>query len=104
MSPMKREKPFTENGADERSIIKYFRFHSDYSWNTALREPPLKDLLSRALGSNYRFKKDRALRFNKYPIFNSQFPYKSGLTLRYNPASGISAALRPAKLIRVREL
>jgi len=32
---------------------------------------------------------------------NIQFPDKSGYTLRYNPASGISAPLRPAKLVRV---
>ena len=35
-------------------------------------------------------------------IVNLQFPDKSGFTLRYNPASGISATLRPAKLDRVR--
>jgi hypothetical protein len=41
-------------------------------------------------------------RYHKSSIFNIQFPDKSGFTLRYNPASGISAALRPAKLVRVR--
>ena len=34
-------------------------------------------------------------------IFNLQFRDKSGFTLRYNPASGISATLQPAKLVRV---
>jgi hypothetical protein len=34
-------------------------------------------------------------------IFNFKFPDKSGFTLRYNPASGISAALEPAKVARV---
>jgi len=34
-------------------------------------------------------------------IFNIQFPDKSGFTLRDNPASGISASLRPAKLVPV---
>jgi len=31
-----------------------------------------------------------------YSIFNSQFPDKSGYSLRYNPGSGITAALRTA--------
>jgi hypothetical protein len=34
---------------------------------------------------------------------NSEFPDKAGFTLRYNPASGISATLRPAKVVRVKE-
>jgi hypothetical protein len=48
--------------------------------------------------------KDRAKRYNKsfrLRRINIQFPDKSGFTLRYNPASGISATLRPAKLVRV---
>ena len=40
-------------------------------------------------------------RYNKSSIINIQFPDKSGFTLRYNPASGISATLRPAKLVRL---
>jgi len=36
----------------------------------------------------------------QYSILNSQFPDKAGFTLRFNPASGISATLRPAKLVR----
>ena len=32
---------------------------------------------------------------------NIQFPDKSGFTLRYNPASGITATRRPAKPVRV---
>jgi hypothetical protein len=39
---------------------------------------------------------------HKSSIFNLQFPAQTGFTLPYNPASGISAALRPAKLGRVR--
>jgi hypothetical protein len=39
--------------------------------------------------------------FAAISIFSFQFPDKSGFTLRCNPASGISAALRPAKLVRV---
>jgi hypothetical protein len=38
---------------------------------------------------------------NKSSIYNLQFPDKTGFRLRWNPASGISAALRPAKLVRV---
>jgi hypothetical protein len=42
-------------------------------------------------------------RYQKSSIIkvNIQFPDKAGFTLRYNPASGISAALRPAELVRV---
>jgi hypothetical protein len=42
-----------------------------------------------------------ALRERHPQIFNLQFPDKSGFTLRYNPGSGIFAALRPAMLGRV---
>jgi hypothetical protein len=38
----------------------------------------------------------------QYSIVNIQFPDKAGFTLRYNPASGICATLRPAKLVRVK--
>jgi hypothetical protein len=41
---------------------------------------------------------------HKFSIFNLQFPDQAGFTLCYNPASGISAALRPAELVRVRAL
>jgi hypothetical protein len=35
-----------------------------------------------------------------HKIFNVQFPDKTGFTLRFNPATGICAALRPSKLVR----
>jgi len=36
-----------------------------------------------------------------YSVPIIQFPAQTGFTLRYNLVSGISAALRPAKLFRV---
>jgi hypothetical protein len=50
---------------------EYFRLKIEYLWNAVyLKKTEHSDSL----------------------IFNSQFPDKAGFTLRYNPASGISAA------------
>jgi hypothetical protein len=74
---------------------------------------PVESLTSRALGSNddgverslLMEKTERSdttnLQYFRRRRINIQFPDKAGFTLRYNPASGISAALRPAKLVRL---
>ena len=55
-----------------------------------------------AIPSIYLEKTERSETINlQSSIVNIQFPDKTGFRLRWNPASGISAALRPAKLARV---
>jgi hypothetical protein len=65
-----------------RTMIEYFRFHIEYLWNAAHREPPFESLGIERQGRTIDLKKTGphaaqppALRerFIKQSIFNSQF-------------------------------
>jgi hypothetical protein len=75
------------------SQIEYLSNSIDLNWKDRAKPPARRSYSAYASESE-----TTNLQFS---IVNIQFPDKSGFTFRYNPVSGISAALRPAKLVRV---